>query len=210
MYPEAVNKENFMDLKRLVLGDLQTNCYILTDKETREIAVVDPSADVSRILDALYEGKTKVKYIILTHTHIDHVMALDELKKETGAQIVVHREEASHLNDAKFTLSALFSADTPKSKADISVSDGDELALGGEKLKFIHTPGHTVGGMCILCGNILVSGDTLFNQSVGRSDFPGGNHSQLIASINDKLMVYPGHGPSTTIGYERENNLYLQ
>ena len=145
-----------MELKRLALGELQTNCYILTNTETGEIAVVDPSADVSRILRELGGGKDKVKYIILTHTHIDHVMALDELKSETDAKIVVHKEEADFLSDPKFTLSALFAAQSPQSKTDIAVSDGDELALGSEKLKFIHTPGQTIGGMCILCGDILI------------------------------------------------------
>ena len=199
-----------MILERLILGDLQTNCYILADSETKECAVFDPSAEADIILSAVNQHELKVRYIILTHVHIDHVMALDEIKKITGAPIVVHKEEADLLNDNAGTLAQLFNTTPPKAKADIKVVDGDTVFLGKKEIKFIHTPGHTIGGMCALCDNMLISGDTLFFESIGRTDFPGGNHNRLISSIKNKLMlldneirVYPGHGQSTTIGHER-------
>lgn len=205
-----------MILERLILGNLQTNCYILGDEETKECAVIDPAADADRIIKVVDEHGMKVKYIILTHVHIDHITALDKIKEITGADIVVHSAEAPLLNDDNHTLAALFGTISPITESDISVSDGDTVYLGENKLTFIYTPGHTVGGMCILCGGMLISGDTLFAESIGRTDFPGGSHSQLISSIRDKLMtleddirVYPGHGPSTTIGHEREANPYF-
>ncbi len=205
-----------MIIERLTLGGLQTNCYLLADGEAGECAVFDPAAEADRILAAARRHSLRIKYIILTHVHIDHIMALDELKAATGAEIVVHSAEADLLNDSAGTLAQLFAAEPPRSRADTAVSEGDVLRLGKAELKFIHTPGHTVGGMCVLCGDILISGDTLFAESVGRTDFPGGSHAQLMQSINQKLMtldddiqVFPGHGPSTTIGHEREHNPYL-
>ncbi len=205
-----------MIIDRLTLGNLQTNCYILSDEETKECAVFDPAAESDRIIAATQKRNLKVKYIVLTHVHIDHVMALDELKNATGAQIVSSNIEAELLNDSQGTLAELFSTNPPQSKVDIKVSDGDVLPLGNSEIKFIHTPGHTVGGICILCEDILISGDTLFASSVGRTDFPGGSHSKLISSIKDKLMnlddsirVFPGHGMSTTIGAERAENPFI-
>ena len=205
-----------MILERLILGDLQTNCYILADNDTKECAIFDPSAEADRIMSVINQHELKAKYIILTHVHIDHVMALDEIKKITGASVVVHTDEADLLNDITGTLAQLFNTAPPKTKADIKVSDGDTVSLGEKEIKFIHTPGHTIGCMCALCENMLISGDTLFSESIGRTDFPGGNHNLLISSIKNKLMslndeirVYPGHGPSTTIGHERMYNPYL-
>lgn len=205
-----------MILKNLMLGVLQTNCYIFGDEETGECAVIDPADECEKILDTVKSEKLTVKYIILTHAHIDHISALDELKDACKAPVVIHKEEAEYLNSSQFNLADLFGVPSPNTGADITVADGDTLKLGKNTLSFIHTPGHTVGGMCILCGDILFSGDTLFNQSVGRSDFPGGSHTVLITSILNKLMrlndnvaVYPGHGMPTTIGFERTNNPYL-
>lgn len=205
-----------MILERLVLGGLQTNCYVLGDEESKECAVFDPADDADRIMSVVNRYGLKVKYIILTHVHIDHIMALDKLKKITDSKIVVHSAEANLLNDETGTLAQLFGAVPPESKADVTVSDGDTLCIGNAEVKFIHTPGHTVGGMCALCGDELISGDALFSESVGRTDFPGGDHSQLISSIKNKLLtledkicVHPGHGPSTTIGHERVYNPYL-
>lgn len=205
-----------MIIERLTLGRLQTNCYVLADEDSGECAVFDPAADAERILDTVRHHGLKVKYIILTHVHIDHILALDELKAATGAEIAVHEAEAALLNDRTGTLAELFGEEPPCSAADIVLTEKDELFLGARRLKFIHTPGHTPGGMCVLCENILIAGDTLFSGSVGRTDFPNGSHAQLIEAINQKLMtlpdstrVYSGHGPSTTIGNERDTNPYL-
>ncbi len=205
-----------MILDRLILGGMQTNCYILADEDTGECAVFDPAADADKIMAIIEQRSLNVKYIILTHVHIDHIMALDKIKVITDADIVVHADEAAMLNHDGYTLASYFGTRSPEAKADIPVSDGDILYLGKTKMEIIHTPGHTAGGMCVLCDDILISGDTLFAESIGRTDFPGGNHSQLISSIKDKLMmlddkiqVYPGHGSSTTIDHERVYNPYL-
>lgn len=206
-----------MFFKGISLGGMQTNCYILGDEVSKKCAVFDPAADADKILDYVAEKGFTVKYIILTHVHADHIMGVDKLKRLTGAELVAHRGDAEMLNDSGYTLSNLFLSPAPVSKVDIVANDGDVLELGILKLNIIHTPGHTLGGMCVLCKDVLVAGDTLFAQSIGRTDFPGGDYDILISSIKNKLMildddinVYPGHGMPTTIGYERKNNPYLK
>lgn len=203
-----------MVIKKLPLGNMPTNCYILADDKTKECAVFDPADEVEKIISAI--GEYKLKYIILTHMHIDHVMALDKLKEITSALVVVHSADAIALNDDNFTLANFFRTTSPETKADIIADDGDILCLGEFELKIIHTPGHTKGSMCIYCDGILISGDTLFAQSVGRTDFPGGSHSELVNSIKSKLFtlpddtkVYSGHSDETTIGYEKMYNPFL-
>ncbi len=206
-----------MNLHRLILGALRTNCYILHDKPSNEAAVVDPADEADKIIEKLEELGCNVKYIILTHAHIDHILALDQIKAHTGAQVVIHSADVSALNNDAFNLAVYFHAKSPKTKADIAVNDGDSVMLGENELQFLHTPGHNKGSMCILYGDTLLSGDTLFYLSVGRVDHYGGNYESIIRSIKEKLLllpdstqVYPGHGDSTTIGFERENNSYLQ
>lgn len=206
-----------MVLERLVLGDLQTNCYILWDKSTKEAAVFDPACEGDRIIERITANGLNVKYIILTHTHIDHINALDKVKEYTGAKVVVHKDEAASLNSDADVMAFIINSAAPRTKADVQVSDGDELFLGDKMLKIIHTPGHTVGGICVRCGNILISGDTLFNLSVGRTDFKGGDHQTLLSSIREKIFaldgataVYPGHGEATTVFYEKQHNPYLR
>ena len=206
-----------MFFKGMPLGGMQTNCYILGDEESGKCAVFDPAAEADKILSFVEGNGFKVQYIILTHVHADHIMGLDKLKKLTDAKIVVHKGDAEMLNDSSYTLSDLFLSTAPQSTVDIVANDGDILELGSLNLNVIHTPGHTLGGMCVFCGDTLVAGDTLFASSIGRTDFPGGDYDTLIESIKDKLMVldddinvYPGHGMPTTIGYERKNNPYLR
>ncbi len=205
-----------MNIEKLTLGAMQTNCYILSDEKSGECAVIDPAAEAGEIIGYVRKNSLKIKYIILTHVHIDHIMALDELKKLCGAPVAVHEEEARLLNDNMGTLAQLFGTAPPASKADILLHDGDNLNLGDEVLKIIHTPGHTIGGISILCGKILISGDALLNMSIGRTDFPGGSYNQLKSSIVNKLfvldddtLVYPGHGEITTIGNEKSFNPFL-
>lgn len=204
-------------INKMSLGALQANCYFLTDNQSGETALIDPASESERIIEYIELNKLKVKYIILTHIHIDHIEALDRVKTFTGAKIAVHSKEAESLNDNVDTMSYILDTTAPCSKADIKVVEGDELLLGNTKLKILHTPGHTVGGICVLCENVLFSGDTLFFESVGRSDFKGGDHAHLILSIKEKLMilpedvcVYPGHGRSTTVAYEKRFNPFIQ
>ena len=205
-----------MEIVRLTLGALSTNCYIVYDNETKEAAVFDPSENGSLILKRLEELKLNLKYIVITHSHCDHIGALDELKISTDAKVCVGINDKDALNDSYLSLCVHFGQRAPESNVDIIIKDGDKLTLGKNELMFIHTPGHTKGGICAYWKDNLISGDTLFLESVGRSDFPGGSMTELVTSIKNKLFVlpddtkvYPGHGDSTTIGHEKMNNPFI-
>ncbi len=205
-----------MTVKTLPLGMMQTNCYILYDESTNEAIVVDPACDFEAIKKCIEDLSLNVCYIIITHAHFDHIEALDELHEFTGAKICIGKPDSESLFDSSMNLSSAFGATSPSSKAELLLLDGDELSVSGNILKIISTPGHTRGGICILTDGILISGDTLFSESIGRTDFPGGNTATLIDSIKTKLftlpdstIVYPGHGPSTTIGHEKSNNPFI-
>jgi glyoxylase-like metal-dependent hydrolase (beta-lactamase superfamily II) len=202
-----------MEFQRFSLGDLATNSYVLYDQAKGVAALFDAPAQADVILDFLNGKGVELKYIFLTHAHFDHIMALKELKEATGAKIVVHNDEEQYLNNTELNLSYF---PLPDVKADILVNDGDIVEFADLRIKVIHTPGHTLGGVCYLFEKTLVSGDTLFYGSIGRYDFPMGDFDTEINSIKEKLLilpddikVYPGHGPSTTIGNERKGNPYL-
>jgi glyoxylase-like metal-dependent hydrolase (beta-lactamase superfamily II) len=205
-----------MILKRLVLGPLQTNCYILWDKATKEAAIFDPADNGTRIMDVVIEYDLSVKYIVLTHTHIDHVNALDYVKEQTGAEVVVHEDEKKCLNSDFDTMAFIVNSSAPRTKADITVLEGDTLFLGDKELKILHTPGHTVGGVCYLCDGILFAGDTLFAGSIGRTDFPGGSFETLRNSIKriytlpDDTVLLSGHGGKTTVINEKRYNPFVR
>ena len=206
-----------MILERLELGPFGSNCYILGDvSKTKEAMIIDPGAEAVRILQKISDLGLTVKSIVLTHGHIDHVGALKEVKDATAAEVAIHTADAPSLIK-EASSSTVFGVTFPSPpQADRLLNEGDNLTVGDDQLKVIHTPGHTAGGIC-LCGNgIVFTGDTLFALSVGRSDLGGGNHQQLISGIQEKLMllpdstvVYPGHGPQSTIGTERQQNPFL-
>ncbi len=205
-----------MQIKRLILGALGTNCYIIYDQITKLGAVIDPAGDAQRLIDEIKNLKIDVKYIILTHAHIDHILALDDICNVFNAKVVIHTDDSTALNNDSYNLAMFFHTKSPNKKADIVVKDKDILKLGENELKFIHTPGHTKGSMCILVDDILISGDTLFYVSIGRTDFYGGSYGTIMRSIKEKLFtlddntrVYPGHGEETTIGYEKQNNPFV-
>lgn len=203
--------------KKLPLGRFETNCYVIADEETKEAAVIDPSDDFNTIKQFIIDNNLKVKYILLTHAHGDHILALPELKKYSNAAIGVHSADEDMLNSAALNMSGQFTLHPIEVKPDFHLVDGEILSLGNKKAKVIHTPGHTKGSVCILFENDLVSGDTLFARGIGRTDFYGGDYDALISSVETKLFVlpeninvHPGHGASSTILAEKEGNPFFK
>jgi len=200
----------------LIVGQLGVNCYIPYCEQTRQCAIVDPGDNADKILGLIEENNLKIKYILLTHGHFDHIGAVNELKELTGAQVAVHPEDSDMIMDPGKNLSSFVGGEPIKVSADLMVEDGMALQIGNITLKAVHTPGHTKGGVSYLGEGLLFTGDTLFAGSVGRTDLPGGSHHTLIKSIKEKLLildddliVYPGHGPKSTLGQERASNPYL-
>lgn len=204
-------------LRSFVVGLFDTNCYIVADATTSDALIVDPGDEPHVIAKAVRSDGLAVIGIVNTHGHADHTAGNGALRREFECPIMVHELDASFLTDPEANLSALVGCTRPSSPpADRLLKDGDEIAVGEMVFRVIHTPGHTPGGVCLSSGNVLLSGDTLFAGGVGRTDFPGGSHEQLIESIRTKLLVlpddtavYPGHGPNTTIGLERQTNPWL-
>jgi len=203
-------------LEILTLGELATNCYILGDEKTKEAVVIDPGGDFEIIEAHLEKLKLKTKCIILTHGHVDHIAALSQLKKATEAEILIHSKDSAMLYDPNQNLSIFSGDQIIATKADRLLEEGDIIQCGEIRLEVLHTPGHTPGGISLLTDKMIFTGDALFCGSIGRTDFPGSSYKDLISSIKDKLLskgddfvIYPGHGPSSTIGEERKNNPFL-
>ncbi|WAC07961.1 MAG: MBL fold metallo-hydrolase [Thermodesulfobacteriota bacterium] len=184
-------------LKKLIVGPIQGNCYILGCKETLQGAVIDPGDEVPRIVKEISTSHLSIKYILLTHGHFDHSGGAKQLKKIINAPVMIHQLDASELG---------FSPDG-------FLFEGQQLQVGKYLLTIFHTPGHSPGGVCIQAPGVVFTGDALFAGSIGRTDLYGGNHHQLISGIinkifplGDEVRVYPGHGPNSTIGRERRTN----
>jgi glyoxylase-like metal-dependent hydrolase (beta-lactamase superfamily II) len=204
-------------IKKLEVGPIMANCFILGCDQTLEAAVIDPGDDADRILMTLAREKLTVKYLINTHGHFDHVGANRRMKEVTGAELAIHPDDVPMLaqlarSAASFGLSAENSPEP-----DLLLNEGDTVSFGNITLKVIHTPGHSRGGICLYTPGHLFAGDTLFAGSIGRTDLPGGDYDTLIASIKQKLLnlpddtrVYTGHGPETTIANEKRMNPFLR
>ncbi len=201
-----------MEIKTFTSGPFQVNSYLITNK--KEAIIIDPF-ESKEILKEIKDYK--IKYIILTHGHIDHILAVNELKEKTNAKIAIHRDDLDLLNNENENMSISFNVKLKKITPEIILEDNQVLELENKKLKIIHTPGHTQGSISILVDNNLFSGDTLFESSIGRTDLPTGSLEQEINSIKTKLLtlpedtiIYPGHGEKTTIKQEKENNPFLK
>jgi hydroxyacylglutathione hydrolase len=206
-----------MELITIEVAPIGTNCYILHNGT--EGLIVDPGGDADLIISKLVSLDIKVKYILLTHTHFDHIGALDEIKAAfPDALLCVHELEKEALYDPARNLSIGFGINYKYSgQIDLELKDGEEIEFASTVIKVIHTPGHTVGGICYHLDDMLFSGDTLFHSSVGRTDLPGGDSVTLLSSIRNKLFslpgstkVYPGHMDSTSIGWEKQRNPYVK
>lgn len=204
-----------LNIKKSV-GLMGVNCYILGDAD--EALILDTGSDAEGITKTLKENNINAKYIILTHCHFDHIMAVEELVKKLGVKLIACQNEKENLMRSDINYTDRYSRKPIELVADIYVKDGDVIKSGEYEFKVIETPGHTSGSMCLYCEKekLLVSGDTLFFASVGRCDLATGNEAELIKSIKTKLFVLPddvavlpGHGENTTIGYEKNNNPYI-
>ncbi len=208
-----------MMIKQMIVGSMAVCCYIVACEKTGKAAVVDPGGDEQKILAEVKDRGLAVDYIIATHGHPDHVCGNRIIQEATGAKIIMHRGDALFFGKPEvrnyFSMLGL----EPSPAVDREVEDGDEIVIGTVTLKVIHTPGHTPGGMCLYHAPDLLTGDTLFVGGLGRTDFPGGSHEELLTSIRTRLLVlppetvvWPGHGyggERSTIGLEKRSNPFL-
>ena len=210
-----------MIVEQYEVGNFAVFCYLIGDEESREGLFIDPADDTTRLLsEARSHGLDKIKYIINTHSHVDHIMGNAEMAKKTGAKIIIHEEDATALVQTPSYLLEMFNAKTSP-PADIVVKEGDVIEAGNVRVKVIHTPGHSAGGMALYLDGRVFTGDTLFVGSVGRTDLPGSSWDVMEASIRNKLyvlpgetVVFPGHNygptPTSTIQYERRHNPFVR
>ncbi|MBW8017614.1 MAG: MBL fold metallo-hydrolase [Planctomycetes bacterium] len=210
-----------MNIHDFVLGELETNGYVLTcDQDDGKCLIIDSGLENSKLINYLKERNLTPEAIILTHGHADHIVGVRDLRKNfPDISVVIHKNDAEMLTNPMTNLSALTGISFTTAPADIILEGEQKISFAGIELEVLETPGHTPGGISLYNSddNVVFSGDTLFAGSVGRSDFPGGNHSQLINSIKEKLLtlpqttkVYPGHGYMTTISLEKDGNPFLK
>ena len=206
-----------IEIKMMVLGPVQTNCFFLINEDTKELLIIDPADRAQGIIDWILSEGLKPVAILLTHGHFDHIMAVEGLRKEYQIPMYASKDEVEVLANPQLNVSTMMGAYVSM-KADELFADGDVLELAGMKLKVISTPGHTIGSVCFYIEEekMLISGDTLFEASVGRTDFPTGSSRQLIHSIKTRLFilpedvnVFPGHGEVTSIAYEKTHNPFI-
>lgn len=208
-----------IEIKSIPVGILQTNCYIITDKTSGEIAIIDPGASSEKLDSIIDRNRNKIKYILLTHGHYDHIGYVNQLKSKTNAKLVIGKEEEVFLTDNSLNLSNSFSfmkMSIQGIKADITLSDEDTFMLGETVIKFLHTPGHTVGGGCYLIDDNIFTGDTLMKLSMGRTDLPTSNDKAMIYSLKKlsqlegDFNIFPGHGEISSLSYEKKYNPYIR
>lgn len=204
-----------MLITRKPLGVYGANSYILRCEDTDEVVVVDPGGESEEIIKILTDESLELKYIILTHAHGDHIGGVINLKEKYNVPVLIHESEEELLNDAEKNLSSHIPMKEVAFKSDKNLKDGDIIRFGNVELQVIHTPGHSPGCICLKSGNDILTGDTLFRASIGRTDLYGSS-DDIVDSINQKLMIYddnvnihPGHGVGSTIGYEKANNPFL-
>lgn len=200
-----------MDIEKIIVGELDTNCYLVSEGETA--VVIDPGDEAEKILARL--GERKLAAVLLTHGHFDHIGAVSELKKITGAPVYMHEDDVPMVTDPVKSLCFMTGMQPEPFEVDKTVGDGDALTFGGLSIKVMHTPGHSGGGVVYAIGGVVFGGDLIFRCSIGRYDY--GDFATEMASIDrvlssfpDETVIYPGHGPETTVGYEKRYNPYVK
>lgn len=203
-------------LKQFVLGFLENNNYLLIDEMTKEAVLIDCTQESDEIEKAITESGAKLKYILLTHGHFDHVMGVDSIRDKFGCKVLIHEADEPVLKDISKISVEFNMGHVQPPKVDEYISDGQIIKFGQKEIKVINTPGHTAGGVCFMVDNKLFTGDTIFFQSVGRTDLLTGSFNQIKSSIEEKIFtldenieIYPGHGRSSTVGYEKVHNQFL-
>ena len=206
-----------MILRCLPVGEMEANCYILACEKTRQGVVVDPGAEPEEVLRAVAEENISVREIVATHGHFDHIGWARDVQQALGAPFAIHREDLFLVHGLKDAAAFFGTTVGEPPEVDRLLADGDEVRFGEEFLRVLHTPGHSPGGITLVRDRVALVGDCLFAGSIGRTDLPGQSHEVLIASIQDRIMslgddtgIYPGHGPSTTVGEERRHNPFLK
>ena len=208
-----------MEIERIVVGPIETNCYIVSDTECHEAVVIDPGFEEDLIINYLKEKELNVQYILNTHGHFDHIQANDALRDFTGAPLAIHADDVELLTAPEKVSVGMMRDVHGSRKPEIILHNGDRIAFGRYELQVIYTPGHSKGGCCFYEEHekVCFTGDTLFRGGVGRTDLYGGNTGVLLKSVRERLQVltddtkvYPGHGPSSDMGFERKVNPYLR
>ena len=205
-----------MIIKTLVVGPFEVNNYLVIDEETKEAVLIDAGGNFEATKKVLDENEAKLKCILNTHGHLDHIAGDQEIQEKLGVKVLCHKADEFLVSALKQHLAHYGMPEYEIPRIDIFVEDEQEIVAGNMRFKVIHTPGHSPGAVCYLIDNVLFSGDTLFADAVGRTDLPGGSYDELKNSIQQKLftldddiVVYPGHGSETTIGYEKAENPFF-
>jgi hydroxyacylglutathione hydrolase len=216
--PEIREKWGFgaLEVSRLILGPLETNCYIVTESKSRQAVVVDPAEDGERIAGRLLQEAAGLTSIILTHGHFDHMGGLAALRDRFPAEVYIQALDAKMISSSIENFSLFAGNPIEYTEPPSSLWDGMKIAIGNASLLVLHTPGHTPGSICLCGTGFVLTGDALFRNSIGRTDFPGSSTEVLLDSIRNRLLtledgtaVFPGHGDETTIGHERKRNPFL-
>lgn len=200
---------------KLVVGDLQENCFILFD-ENKDAFIVDPGDSSKNIINVIEKNNLSIKFILLTHGHFDHVGAVAALKEKYNVPIYLSEKDKNFLEKPEEVRASAFGIQIEPAKVDYFVKDKDEIKFSQDIIKVIETPGHTIGSVCYLFKNLLFSGDTLFNGSIGRTDFPESDHNLMMESLkklknlDDDIFVLSGHGPESQMNYEKNSNPYFR
>ena len=205
-----------MIVKQFVEGFIANNNYLLIDEDSKEAALIDCTDYISELGAVLKEYDAKLKYILLTHGHFDHIMGVPKIKQEFGAKVYLHKDDKELVDNSDEFMISVGMQPFEHPEIDKYIDENEEIYLGKNKIQVIHLPGHTQGGVGYLVDGILFAGDSIFLESVGRTDLPGGNHKQLIESIKNKIfsldgdtILYVGHGTNTTVEHEKKYNEFV-